>query len=102
MNGYITTPATAQAINAAVANAQTQRGLPVYWLPGSYPIYTGAHAGMAFIPLTETMLATVLRNGMTPADFPEFAPLTASLGGLDARTDLDPACLIDPNAPVIE
>jgi hypothetical protein len=102
MQGYITTPDTAAAINAAVSAAQTQRGLPVYWLPGSYPIHQGTYAGKAFIPLTDTMLATNLRGDMIPQDFPEFAQLTAMLGGLDARVDLDPQALIDPNAPALD
>lgn len=97
MIGFITSIQTATAINDAVSNAQTSRGLPVYWLPGHYPIYTGGHAGQAFIPLDDTMLSTVLHKGMRPVDFPEFDQLVALLGGLSARVEIDSVCITDPN-----
>jgi|APGre2960657404_1045060.scaffolds.fasta_scaffold03894_7 hypothetical protein len=98
MQGFITTPETATAINDAIANAQTSRNLPVYWLIGQYPIFTGEHAGKAFMPLDDPILNTVLYQGIKPTDFPEFEQLVVSLGGLDARIDLDPSAIIDPNA----
>lgn len=45
------------------------------------------------------MMATNLRGGLTPVDFPEFSQLVGALGGLEARIDLDPQAIIDPNAP---
>jgi len=102
MIGYITTPETAQAILSAIDAAQTSRGLPVYWSTGSYPIHTGAHAGLMFLPFDDAMLATVLHQGMTPLDFPEAQQLIAMLGGLDARVDLPAIAIIDPNAPTFD
>ena len=99
MIGFITNEATADAINAGIATAQTSRGLPVYWQVGEYPIHQGEHAGKAFVPFDDTMIATNLRGGLTPQDFPEFGQLVALLGGLDARVDLDASAIIDPNAP---
>jgi len=101
MIGFITTPATADAILAGIEQAQTSRGLPHYWTVGKYPIFTGEHAGKMFLPFDDEMMATNLRNGLTPVDFPEFAQLTAALGGLEARQDLAPEAIIDPNAPTM-
>lgn len=97
MIGFVVSPETAAAINDAVAAAQTSRGLPVYWLPGKYPIVTGHHAGKSFIPFDDAMMTTNLRAGMTPMDFPETAQLLAMLGGLDARVELDPADIAAAN-----
>ena len=99
MIGFITNEATTDAINAGIATAQTSRGLPDYWQVGKYPIHTGEHAGSFFIPFDDTMMATNLRGGLTPRDFPEFGQLVAALGGLEARVDLNASAIIDPNAP---
>jgi hypothetical protein len=101
MIGFITTPTTAEAILTGIKAAQETRGLPHYWSTGSYPIFTGAHAGKIFLPFDDEMMATNLRGGLTPADFPEFAYLVSALGGLDARVDLDPQAIIDPNAETL-
>lgn len=99
ITGFITTAETAQAINAAVAQAFVSRNLPQFWALGSLPIHTGEHAGMTFIPADEQILSAPLRGNppLTPADFPEFVQLVAMLGGLDARVEIDPSVLIDPN-----
>lgn len=102
MIGFITTPQTAAAVLNGIRTAQESRGLPHYWTTGSYPIFTGEHAGKVFIPADDQILSTNLRAGMTPMDFPEAPQLIAALGGLDARIDLDPAAIIDPNAPTLE
>jgi hypothetical protein len=101
MIGFITTPEVATAVLDGVRGAMESRNLPHYWSPGAYPIHTGAHAGNMFIPASDEMLATPLhgRPIQRPTDFPEFDQLVALLGGLDARQDLDPSALIDPNAP---
>jgi len=98
--GYILPPPAATAVLAAIAAAFDVRGRPRFWSPGAYPIYTGPHAGQMFIPAGDGILdAPLLGNPpQTPQDFPEFAELIASLGGLEARAELDPADLIDPNA----
>jgi len=92
MIGYITTQEQAQAANAAIAEAQTSRGMPVFWLAGSIPIQSGEHAGMHFIPCDDSLLATPLIGNppQTPVDFPEFQTIIATLGGLKARINLDP------------
>jgi hypothetical protein len=97
MIGFVVTPEQAQAANAAIAEAQTGRGMPVFWLAGSYPIYTGEHAGQCFIPCDDATLTTPLigHPPQTPQDFPEFATIIESMGGLDARIDL-PASNITP------
>jgi hypothetical protein len=98
--GYIVDPPTAATILGGIEVAHTSRDLPVTWTTGAFPIHTGAHAGSMFIPADETMLNTPLhgRPVLRPTDFPEFDQLVAVLGGLDARQDLDPSALIDPNA----
>lgn len=102
MIGFITDQATAQAVNDAVGAAMTSWGLNTYWLPGMSEIFSGPHAGSWFIPFSDDKTRTmVLRQGMTVDDFPETAQLVAQLGGLDARVEIDPADLIDPNAPTI-
>lgn len=100
MIGFITDIQTAQAVLDGIRNAQESRGLPYYWTTGSYPIYTGTHAGKVFLPFDDEMMATNLRGGLTPVDFLEFEQLVGSLGGLDARIDLDPAAIIDPTAQI--
>jgi hypothetical protein len=98
MIGFITSPTTADAILEGIQTAQESRGLPHYWTVGSYPIFTGTHTGKIFLPFDDAMMATNLREGLTPVDFPEFAQLVGALGGLEARIDLDPQAIIDPNA----
>jgi hypothetical protein len=98
MIGFITDIQTAQAVLDGIRNAQESRGLPYYWNTGSYPIYTGTHAGKVFLPFDDEMMATNLRGGLTPMDFPEAPQLIAALGGLDARVDLAPQTIINPNA----
>ena len=95
MIGHITDLATATAITAAIENAQTSRGLSVYWSLVGVPIYTGPHTGKVFLCTDDESLDTPLRGNppQTPRDFPEFAQLLAVLGGLDARVDIDPSTL---------
>jgi hypothetical protein len=92
MIGYLTTQEQAEAINAAIAKAQTDRGFPVFWLAGSIPIQSGIHAGLHFIPCDNDLLSTPLIGNppQTPVDFPEFQTIIATLGGLEARINLDP------------
>jgi hypothetical protein len=90
MIGFLTTLETAQAINDAVAVAQTSRGLPVYWLPSMVEIVSGPRSGMWLVPADDQLLATPLRGTppLTPVDFPEFPQLIAMLGGLESRVEL--------------
>jgi len=102
MIGFITDPETAEAILSGIRTAQESRGLPNYWSCGKYTIYTGEHAGKMFLPFDDAMMATNLRGGLTPVDFPEFGRLVGFLGGLEARVDLPAEDIIDPDAPVDE
>lgn len=97
MIGHITNQATADAITAAIENAQISRGVPVYWLLVGVPIYSGKYAGKIFLTTDDATLNTPLRGNpvQTPQDFPEFQQLVDILGGLDARVDL-PATDIIP------
>jgi hypothetical protein len=99
MIGFATTQEQAQAVNDAVAKAQTDRSLPVFWLPGSYPIYGGEHVGKTFIPCDDAVLNTPLLGSpvMTPQDFPEFSQIITALGGLDARVEIAPEDITNPS-----
>lgn len=91
MIGFITTQEQAQAANDAVAQAQINRGLPVFWLAGAFPIFSGEHEGETFIPCDDALMDTPLLGSpvMSPKDFPEFALIIAALGGLGARVEID-------------
>ena len=97
MIGFVTTSATAALVLDGIREAQLSRGTAYYWTTGSMPIYSGDHAGQMFIPASDALLATPLRRGLTPRDFPEFDQLVTVLGGLDARVDIDPDVLINPD-----
>ena len=99
MIGFATTQEQAKAVNDAVAKAQIDRGLPVFWLPGSYPIFGGECAGKTFIPCDDAILNTPLLGSpvMTPKDFPEFSQIITALGGLDARVEIATEDIINPN-----
>lgn len=100
ITGFITTPEEAAAILAGIEQAMSSRGLPNYWTTGSYPIFTGPHAGLTFIPADDAVLSTPLMGNppLTPQDFPEFDQLVSLLGGLEARQDISPDVIKDPNA----
>jgi hypothetical protein len=99
MIGFLLPPATAAAITAAIAAAQTSRALPVTWLLVGMPVLTGEHTGLHFLPASDEILSCPLHRGMTPQDFPEFAQLLALLGGLEARVEIDPATITAPLEP---
>ena len=98
MIGFAVTQDQAEAANVAIAEAQTSRGMPVFWLAGSYPIYSGAHAGGCFVPCDDETLTTPLIGNppQTPKDFPEFAIIIDAMGGLDARIDIPAADITPP------
>jgi hypothetical protein len=98
MIGYITTQKQAEEINAVIAKAQTDRGLPVFWLVGSIPIHSGIHAGMHFVPCDDNLLSTPLIGNppQTPVDLSEFAAIIETLGGLEARIDLAQEDVVAP------
>lgn len=98
MIGFVTNQEQAAAVNAAVADAQTSRGMSVFWLAGSYPIYSGEHVGKYFIPCDDAIPSTPIIGNppQTPQDFPEFATIIESIGGLDARIDIPAADITPP------
>ena len=101
MIGFAVTQDQAEAANAAIAEAQTSRGMPVFWLAGSYPIHAGAHAGSCFVPCDDATLSTPLIGNppQTPQDFPEFVTIIDAMGGLDARIDIPAADITPPQEP---
>jgi hypothetical protein len=101
MIGFVTTQEQATAANAAIAEAQTSRGLPVFWLPGSYPIHSGKHAGKYFIPAGDGILDAPLMGSpvQTPQDFPEFDTLITMMGGLESRVEIDPSDIASSEEP---
>ena len=101
MIGFVTTQEQATAANVAIAEAQTSRGMPVFWLAGSYPIHSGEHAGSYFVPCDDQTLATPLIGNpiQTPVDFPEFAAIVGAMGGLESRVEIDPSDIASPEEP---
>jgi hypothetical protein len=94
--GYITNPATADAVSAAVAAACDARGVARFIAVQGMSIFSGPHAGAVFIPLDDISLDQRLMHDRM-RDYPEFQQLVASLGGLDARVEIDAQDLIDPS-----
>jgi len=94
--GYITDQATADAVSAAVEAACDARGVARFIAVQGMPIFSGPHAGAVFIPLDDISLDQRLMHDRM-RDYPEFQQLVASLGGLDARVEIDAQDLIDPS-----
>ena len=96
MIGFAVTQEQAKAANDAVALAQTSRGLPAFWLPGQFTIFTGHYSGLTFVPCDDDIIHTPLRGNppSTPADFPEFDQIITDLGGMDARVTISPSDII--------
>lgn len=89
IKGYIVITEVKDAILNQVKQSQESKGLPHYWSPGALEVLAGEHLGKWFIPFTDEMIDTVLRDGMKPLDFPEGQQLVAMMGGLEARVELD-------------
>ncbi len=98
MIGFATTQVKAQEANDAVALAQSSRGLPIFWLPGVYPIYSGHYTGLYFVPCSDEIMNTPLIGHplKTPLDFPEFQQIVDDLGGLSARVTISPQDIVSP------
>jgi hypothetical protein len=101
MIGFVVTPEQAQAAAEAVAAVQIAHGSPVFWQPGAYPIHSGEHAGQYFIPCDTSILSTPLTGSpvKTPPDYAEFIFIIESMGGLDARIDIDPSIITSSSEP---
>jgi hypothetical protein len=95
MIGFVVNAEQAQAAAEAVASVQIAHGSPVFWQPGAYPIHSGEHVGQYFIPCDDAILSTPLTGSpvKTPPDYAEFSSIIESMGGLDARIDIDPAII---------
>ena len=96
LTGYIVDETTRDALADALDAAQESRGRKYLHLGAAY-IHTGASAGNYFIGLADSDLTQKVA-GIMLKDYPEFQDIITSLGGLDARVELDSADLIDPNA----
>ena len=96
MIGFITTPEISAAVTQAIRDAQTSRGLPVFWLLVGMPIYFGEYVEMHFIPADDDILTTPLRGSpiQTPQDFPEFNVMIELLGGISSRIDIPESHII--------
>lgn len=99
MIGFVTDKTTSDAILAGIEQAMAAHGQPNYWTTGAFPIYSGEYKGGTFIPASDELLATPLRGGLTPMDFPETHAMLDALGGLGARIHLHPSTIIDPDQP---
>jgi len=102
MIGFITSTETAATVIDGIRQAQTSRGQLYYWTTGAMPIYSGDNIGKVFIPASDDLLETPLRKELTPRDFPEFDELISLLGGLEARVDINPDVLINPDISLTE
>ena len=98
MTGFVTQPQTAAAVLDGVKQAMLSRGLPHFWSPGAFLIYAGPHAGSMFIPAGDGILNCPLIGTpvQCPTDFPEFSLIVATLGGLDARIEIEPSDILAP------
>jgi hypothetical protein len=96
MIGYITTPEVSAQISAAVREAQISRGVAPYLAIHGFPITSGEHVGLHFLPFEDSALTTPLHANTRLADYPEFSALIAMLGGLDARVSIDPSLVTLP------
>jgi hypothetical protein len=94
--GFITNQATADDVSAAVEAACDARGVARFIAVRGMPIFSGPHAGAVFIPLDDISLDQRLMHDKM-RDYPEFQQVVASLGGLDARVEIDAQDLIDPS-----
>lgn len=101
IKGFIVnTKEAADGINAAIREAASNHGIAPVWEAGYVLIHSGENAGRFLIPFGDEMMTTFLRNKKCVSDYPEFPGLVSMLGGLDARVEIPPADLINPNAPV--
>jgi hypothetical protein len=96
MIGYIITAEQGYSIFNAINQAFANRGLQTSWNIANTPINSGEYIGYNFIPASDEILDTEIWKNLKVKDFPEFSNLIISLGGLDARIDIDPLCILTP------
>jgi hypothetical protein len=97
IQGFVTEQATAESISAAVEAACDTRGVARFIAMHGRLIHSGQYAGQVFLPLADSDLQQVMYRGQCLPDFPEFAQLVAILGGLDARVEIEPSDIFDPD-----
>ena len=97
IQGYILTRPQAEEVVAAVAGAWIAAGESVGWLPGIHLVHSGTHAGAVILTCADSDLLTIYGRYGLLTDHELFAGLIASLGGLDARVEIDAADIISPD-----
>jgi hypothetical protein len=97
IQGFVTDQATADSISAAVQAACDTRGVARFIAMHGRMIHSGQYAGQVFLPLADSDLAQVMYRGQCLPDFPEFTELIATLGGLDARVEIQSSDILDPD-----
>jgi hypothetical protein len=97
MIGFATTLDVAVETSRSIQDAQTSRGLPVFWLIVGIPIYSGEYSGLLFVPCDDEIInASLIGNPpLRPIDLPEFQTIIENLGGLDERIDIPPSDIIE-------
>ena len=95
MIGFVVDEQVKNFILDSIKNSQINSTGIHYWTTGAMPIFKGEYSGKWFIPFTDSMMHTVLRNNTRVVDFPEFEYLANALGGLDARVDVNNNDLVD-------
>ena len=96
MTGYITSPAVAEEILEAIRQGFLDQNMRNFWSPGAYPMGSGEHQGLIFIPLSDENLDQQLSKEsgtLTPAELPSVIQIINDLGGLAARINIDPSDL---------
>ena len=98
--GFITTQETLSQIQAAADQASLAQGqIPCLAFIGVPFIAGHEHEGKVFVEFSDGLALQKIRKGVRLKDFPEFPALVGLLGGLDARVEVDPSELVDPDAP---
>jgi hypothetical protein len=96
MIGFVVTPEVASQAEVSLKVAFSSRKMQPYFTLGAMEILSGEQAGMMFIPFDDSALDVIRYRNFKLPDFPEYQEVIGYLGGLDARVEIDPSCLIDP------
>lgn len=81
ITGFEVNESTKDVILSSIRQAQIADFGVQYWSTGARELKNGNW----FIPFTDEMINTTLRNGMKPLDFSASQQLLTALGGLEAR-----------------
>lgn len=99
MIGFVLTTEQKEQAEAAFLAAQLNHVKSRMYDLGACWVYIGDHAGLWFVPFSDAALTRKIIRDKTFQDFPEFADMIESLGGLNARVNVNEQDLIDPDAP---